>query len=750
MKFTRKMVLTLLLIGLLPVTLVATVAIQIASSSLEKQAFNQLESVRESKTLTIKQYLTSLTNQVEVMAIDPSLQKAMSNFRFAYEQVAEGDYEVDFTEQDLVQKRQKLKQFYRTEFASRLTQQDANHGIGDAGQLVDQLSDTAIILQEAYIVDNVYPVGNKDALMASSLDFSYDKAHADIHAYLSDVQKRFGFYDIFLVSNEGDIVYSTVKEIDYASSLTKGPFARSGLGQAFAQAITKNEGVATVIDFAIYFPSYNRPAAFIAVPMHDKDHHSQGVVIAQFPLDNMNQIMGERVGLGKTGETYLVGDDFLMRSDSFLDSDAHSVVASFLQPETGKIETLSAREALSGKAGIQVITGYKGQPVLSAYAPLAFSGLQWAILAEVDKDEAFADVYWLYLFAGSLLIATLLIVTFVALYIARSVLIPIGGEPKDIQAIVEQVAAGDLSYQFNLTGKETGIYRSLATMVKDLKVLIQQIAQAAEAQASTAHELAATTEQANVNLHTQHQNTIQVATAMHQMSTTVNEVAKNTAIAAESTKYARTVVIRGSDQMSAASESMQKVVQVLSDAEHKVDDVHYKANDISGVLQTIKGIADQTNLLALNAAIEAARAGEQGRGFAVVADEVRTLAMNTQKETEQIASIIQALQQGSNDAKNTMALSVAEAHHVVQSTLETVESLKEAVRHVQESSDMLIHIASAAEEQSSVALEINKNIHSVNAMSTENEQAMGYIARASEKLATLSEQLNNTTQRFKS
>lgn len=145
-----------------------------------------------------------------------------------------------------------------------------------------------------------------------------------------------------------------------------------------------------------------------------------------------------------------------------------------------------------------------------------------------------------------------------------------------------------------------------------------------------------------------------------------------------------------------------------------------------------------------------ARAGEQGRGFAVVADEVRTLAMNTQKETEQIAHIIQALQQGSNDAKNTMNLSVENANQVAQTTLETVDSLKNAVDYVEQSSDMLLQIASAAEQQSSVAGEINENIHSINTMSTENEHAIEYIARASEELANLSEQLTQVTKKFQS
>lgn len=181
MKFTHKMVMTMLLIGLLPVILVATVAIHIASGSLERQAFNQLESVRENKTFTVKQYLSTLTNQVALMAGDPNLQDAVNTLSTSFAQVL-SDKNQTITSDVLLQKRQSLKAFYESEFAPRLTEQDPNHGLGDTSQLVDQLSDTAVLLQDAYLVKNPHPIGSKNALMMSSLNTSYDIAHSNVHA----------------------------------------------------------------------------------------------------------------------------------------------------------------------------------------------------------------------------------------------------------------------------------------------------------------------------------------------------------------------------------------------------------------------------------------------------------------------------------------------------------------------------------------------------------------------------------------
>lgn len=153
----------------------------------------------------------------------------------------------------------------------------------------------------------------------------------------------------------GDIVYSVFKELDYSTSLIDGPNAQTNFGEVFRKAAAAaNKDAEIWVDYAQYTPSYEAPASFIACPIFD-GNEKIGVAMFQMPIDRLNTIMSERAGLGETCETYLVGPDELMRSDSYLDPKNHSVVASFRKPETGKVTTAAAKAALSGKSGAEVI-----------------------------------------------------------------------------------------------------------------------------------------------------------------------------------------------------------------------------------------------------------------------------------------------------------------------------------------------------------------------------------------------------------
>jgi len=746
MKFVQKIFAVFLLIGLVPLLASSVVSIYTSTQSLEDASYNQLVSVRDNKLQTVTQYLSSLSDQVDILSTDPEILHDIEKFTSVFSKI---NNPPKFSSQEIEQKRQALKGFYKNEFSARLTQSDASHSLGDASSLVDALSDKAVLLQDAYITQNPNPVGSKDLLIKAKPDNAYNKLHGNVHEYLSGIQKTMGFYDVFLTDVHGNVVYSVFKEVDFATSLVSGPYSQSGLARAFqtakAQGLSKGT---SIIDFDRYLPSFNAPAAFISAPVVNHDNQLIGTVIAQFPLDNLNAVMGQRAGLGETGESYLVGKDYLMRSDSYLTPETHSVVASFSSPETGKIETQSVELALSGKTGIAEIQDYNNHPVLSAYAPVNFAGLGWVILAEVDTAEAFSAITSLYWTIGLILIGSIIAIIIVTSLVTRSIVVPIGGEPEVIKKIVEEVATGNLTHKFNDTGKETGIYLSMSIMVKDMRKLIGDIQTSSLQQTQTVEQLSVTADQTSQNINLQHENTTHVASAMYEMTATSNEVSKNTSDVALSTTETRDFVSSSSDNVTKASQDMQKVASILQGTSDKVSHLNEKANDIAGVLQTITGIADQTNLLALNAAIEAARAGEQGRGFAVVADEVRNLAQNTQKETESIAIIIDELLKGSNDANSSMSTSMEYAARVAEQSAETVQMLESAVTSVENVSEMTLQIASASEEQTSVSNDVSQNIETINNMSNENDDAMKVVSQSIAELSALSKSLKKQISHF--
>ena len=198
--------------------------------------------------------------------------------------------------------------------------------------------------------------------------------------------KEKGYYDLLLIDPDGEVLFSAARESDYGTNMLTGRYADSSLGKLVRKILeTGSTGMA---DFEPYAPSGNEPAAFIARPFAS-DNGIELIVALQLSVDAINRIMLERTGLGKTGETYLVGPDLLMRSDSHLDPLHHSLKASFADPEQGKVDTEATREALAGIKGEKIIVDYNGNPVLSAYTPVRLWDVTWALVAEMDSAEAF-------------------------------------------------------------------------------------------------------------------------------------------------------------------------------------------------------------------------------------------------------------------------------------------------------------------------------------------------------------------------
>jgi len=557
--------------------------------------------------------------------------------------------------------------------------------------------------------------------------------------------EKYGYYDLFLVDPNGYVFYTAAKESDFQTNLLTGKYSNSNLGQLMTHVLSTGQfGFA---DFTPYEPSNFDPASFIAQPII-KDGQTIMVVALQLSLKAINSIMQQREGMGESGETYLVGPDFRMRSDSFLDPTGHSVAASFAGNITDNgVETVASKQALSGNTRTELIKDYNGNPVLSAYAPVDINGTNWALIAEIDESEAFAVINMLQLVALIIVIVATFLVVVIGLWLAKSIASPITA----VSNAANNIANGDLTETVAVTqSDEVGILqRAMANMVDNLNTTVNHIRESALSQAAASQELAAITEQTGRNVIEQHEATDQVATAINEMSATIHEVSDSTQSAADEAKTAKDQVRDSNIIVQQSQKEAQKLSEQMNFTMEKIQNLVEGATNIGGILDVIKGIADQTNLLALNAAIEAARAGEQGRGFAVVADEVRSLAQNTQDSAGEIETMILNLQNEAEESINAMKIGVHDTESMFSQSREIEKAFGEISNSVDKIFDMTTQIASASEEQSAVAEQINASVSEISSKAEETGEGSRQISTASEELARLSTELEDLVRQFK-
>jgi len=356
-------------------------------------------------------------------------------------------------------------------------------------------------------------------------------------------------------------------------------------------------------------------------------------------------------------------------------------------------------------------------------------------------QEKTSEVSGYFILTGSIVIIVCL--AFITLIISRAI--------AQLPKIVAEMADGDLTTSFeNNRNDEVGqIMHSLQGMRDRLLKMVADISETTTELSSTSERMSELSNTANENITIQFSETEQVATAMNEMTATVQEVTNNITLTATAAQEAFNETQNSHQVVNDAIKEINDLAKQIEEASGTIYQLEQDTSSITGVLDVIKAIAEQTNLLALNAAIEAARAGEQGRGFAVVADEVRTLASRTQKSTKEINNMIDKLLSGSRQAVEVMNKSSEQAKSAVQKASETGNSLSSISNAVTNINDMSIQIASAAEEQSAVAEEINRNIVRINDMTHETTNSINHTTTASQDMAGMSLRLKAIVDQFK-
>lgn len=519
-----------------------------------------------------------------------------------------------------------------------------------------RLDARAMMLQSLYVAENPNPIGEKHLLDKATDGSLYSDLHAEYHPELRGFLERYGLYDVFLIEpRQGAIIYSVFKEMDFGTSLLDGPYADSNFGRATQAMLAAGDAAeTTVVDFAPYAPSYDAQASFILSPVRN-DGELVGIFAIQLPLDFADAVLQSTTGSSTTTDAYLVGPDHLLRSTPRL-GDGLGVGGSI----EGPLEEAMHAQATGTFQGLN----HLGHEVIASWQPLQVAGLDWQLVSEVGRDEAMALADATRTQAIQLALGISVAVLLLGVILARWLMAPVQRLGADLQAQADEAVT---------MLHETG----------------QQARSASETMAAAAEETSRQTAEMQQGSQETSSDVTSVAGAVEELSAAIQQVVSG--------------VQETSDLVGDASRQTEDATQHLTELEAA-------AKRITSVVELIDEIAKQTDLLSLNAAIEASRAGEAGQGFSVVATEIRKLADRTTQSTDEIAG------------------EVRQVFAMVEKNAETVRSVSELMAKMHSQAQ---NISASAEQQGQATHDIAARMNKTADRVAMTDQSLGHVHQAS-------------------
>lgn len=661
MSFTARLV----AITSLPVAFISVIVFIQSSQLLLTSTQQSLLAVQKNKATAVTNYFSNIEKQVQTLANSELIvtsSAALNDYIHSFDTKNKTSY--------LDQKRE-LRKYYEQDFASEYSSKSENRSI-DVSRMLDALSPLAISLQYRYIIQNEYPLGSKQQMNANLKDSSnYSKIHQRIHPQVRQYLEQFAYYDIFIAdAKTGHIIYSVYKELDFGTSLLTGPYKDSGIAEVFRSAIQLQDSNNSVMaDYSSYLPSYHEPASFIASPIVDHGK-TIAVLIFQISIDKLNTIMNSRAGLGETGESYLVGSDFRLRSDSLQET---GLLSKAFKGNSGyQTRSEFIVEGLEGHSAVNDGLNYNGTEVISAFAPINILGTRWALLAEITKSEALSGVYDLLL---KIVASTVLIV---------------------LMAGVFGVKFGD-----RLSKQLSEPVKSLSQDTEDLSTASQSIKQE--------------TSRLKMGI-------AQSATAIEENMSAVSEILSTL----ESNLSKTDRILDMSQVLIEHLDTAEEQLNQLNQAFRQVDESSSKSQEIISLVDSIDNKTDlinnivfKTQLLAVNASIEAAKAGEHGRGFSVVAEEVNKLSASSGDAADQINKLIV-------NSKGIIESLIHNNESIVSKSINQIDTFKKLFHQVSiDIKDILQDtedIAFASKEQKNGLSQISSAIREIDQVARGNQK----------------------------
>ena len=757
MKIRTKLVVAFLFVGIAPLIILSILSIRTTGLELETQAMNMVKTVSDHKRSAIEAYFDTCERQAKTFSNSKMVIDTLYAIDEFYHTINEDN---GYTSEKLEEMRKKVKAFYVSKFGNKY--EKISKQAPDVNRLVAGLDDTALGMQYLYVSENPHPIGSKDQLDNAGDLSRYSTYHQSFHPEVRQYLREFGYYDLFLISPEGRVVYSSYKQVDFGTSLLTGSYTDTNLARVVRKALQAGKaGIRDqvfMVDYEPYKPSYEQPSSFSASPVI-KDGECIGAVVMKMSLERLATVMANDSGLGKSGDSYLVGADYLLRSDSHKVKGL-TVEKSFGENKQIKNEVVEA--VLAGETVAKVFRNLSGKEALVAGKPVTVGGYTWALIDEIERGEAMALVSHLKWSVTILSVISAIVVLVLSLYIAYSIIKPIDS----MGATLKEIASGngDLTKRLSIKSKdEVGkASKAFNTFMDKLNGIIVSLAENANSLGKASDQLAHSSNSMAKNTTGMDGKITNVAVAGEELSVNIQSMSQGAEQISASTKEVSNAISNLRGSIEEVASSCTKGAKIAEEANDKTqstsDDIHELgkvAYEIEGVVDLIRNVADQTNLLALNASIEAASAGDAGQGFAVVANEVKALAQQTTDATREIEGKIGQIRDRidiSIESINVVSEVINKVNEIskdISLTMEkqsnTTNGISNSVKEVSDSSELM---AKNVEESASGANEIAQNITGISESAKMSKEVANDTNQQSIKLSNSTNSLNEIVRQF--
>ncbi len=850
-KVRTKLILVNVALAVVALGFFGAVAYAILRESVQKNVANQFTAVRVSFSRQINDYFQSARAQIASQAESASVQTALNEFtaarRSLFQQLtAEGFNAADpaFT----LSLDDSLRRYYEDNLISKLALARGTAERENADLFLPRDRE-ARLLQFVYTVKNPASPGQKflnnattDIIGNEGFDRSlreafyrsdYAVANNRHHPYFRAIAERFGYEDIYLIDPDGNVVYSLAKELDFATSVRPVPGRTSALGDLFAAAWYADPSATAdldsrvmISDFVRYDVTYDNAAVFMSTPVSDNMSRSLGVLVFRLSLAKIYSILNaggrpEDAGLGQTGEAFLVGRDFRLRSDVRYPEQLLTGQRRVLSSRSGDavgatgvlaatVDSNAARAVFSdapdaAPASVGTYQSYRGEEVLGAFGPLSVAGLDLGLIVEQTSREAFSQVRDLLRFLLIIGGIVLLIVAIFSIITASAVLLPLSA----LTRVAGRIAGGDNSVRApELSRDEIGLFASSfnqmvdarvdaqekaekenALLQADIRQMLEVVSDAADGDltvrahvtegalgnvadafnlmmeniADTLKQVVVSTARVNTAAQTfrdssesMAQGAAEQATqigfttlAMNQITSNLKVVSLNAESANSAADEARRSAEAGDAAVREVVAGMERIRRAVQAGARKIKRLGERSMEITSIVNSIQSISQQTDMLALNASIEASRAGEEGRGFAIVAEDIRKLAERAQAAAREIETLVSTIQGDTNEAVIVMEEQTSEVEREARVVSSAGQELEHIRHSITESAMLISAMNTAAKEQADGASHV---LEAMNVVQTIAEHAEGDSRRNRENsvgLTVLADDLLKSVAQFK-